>query len=42
VHKALDLADIVYVLNKGSITFVGEAHEIDAERLTETYLNVEV
>jgi branched-chain amino acid transport system ATP-binding protein len=38
VRKALDLADLVYVLNKGRIQFAGEAVELDADRLAESYL----
>ena len=38
VRKALDLADFVYVLNRGRIQFAGEAVELDADRLAESYL----
>ena len=38
VRKALDLADLVYVLNKGHIQFAGEAIELDADHLAESYL----
>ena len=42
VRKALDLADLVYVLNKGQIQFAGEATELDADRLAESYLGAAV
>lgn len=38
VHKALAFADLVYVLNKGEVAFAGEASELDADALAETYL----
>jgi len=38
VHKALDLADLAYVINKGRITFAGEASELDPDALAESYL----
>jgi branched-chain amino acid transport system ATP-binding protein len=41
VHKALDLADLAYVLNKGRITFAGEAGELDADSLAESYLGTD-
>jgi branched-chain amino acid transport system ATP-binding protein len=36
--KALALADLVYVLRKGSIGFAGEPFELDATALAESYL----
>ncbi len=38
VHKALALADFVYVINKGRIAFAGEPSELDADALAEAYL----
>src|SRR5436853_533455 len=38
VHKALELADLAYVINKGRITFAGEASELDPDALAEAYL----
>jgi branched-chain amino acid transport system ATP-binding protein len=38
VHKALDLADLAYVINKGRITFAGEASELAPDALAEAYL----
>jgi branched-chain amino acid transport system ATP-binding protein len=38
VRQALQLADLAYVLNKGRIQFAGEAVELDADRLAESYL----
>jgi branched-chain amino acid transport system ATP-binding protein len=38
VHKALELADFAYVINKGHITFAGEASELDADSLAASYL----
>ena len=38
VHKALALADLAYVINKGRITFAGEASELDPDALAESYL----
>jgi branched-chain amino acid transport system ATP-binding protein len=40
VHKALDLADLAYVINKGRITFAGEASELAPDTLAEAYLGV--
>jgi branched-chain amino acid transport system ATP-binding protein len=36
--KALALADLVYVLRKGSIAFAGEPFELDVTALAESYL----
>ena len=36
--KALELADIVYVLHKGQVTFCGEPAELDADALARSYL----
>lgn len=38
VHKALEFADVVYVLNKGRVVFAGEASELDADALADSYL----
>ena len=38
VGKALELADFVYVLNKGQVTFCGEPAELDADALARSYL----
>lgn len=38
VARALDLADYVYLINRGRIEFAGEPGELDASRLTEHYL----
>jgi branched-chain amino acid transport system ATP-binding protein len=38
VGKALAIADHVYVLNRGRISFCGESHELDAADLAERYL----
>lgn len=40
VHKALEIADIVYVLNRGSVQHVGRAEEIDADEIYQSYLGV--
>jgi len=38
VTKALDLADLVYVLQKGRVAFAGEPAELDADALARSYL----
>jgi branched-chain amino acid transport system ATP-binding protein len=38
VQRALDIADYVYVLNRGAINFVGEPQEIEGEAILESYL----
>jgi branched-chain amino acid transport system ATP-binding protein len=38
VAKALELADIVYVISRGRVTFCGEPAELDADALAESYL----
>jgi branched-chain amino acid transport system ATP-binding protein len=38
VARALELADFVYVLQKGSVQFVGESHELGEERILASYL----
>lgn len=38
VAKALDLADLVYVMQRGSIVFAGESSELDADTIAESYL----
>ena len=37
VSRALALADYVYILNKGDITFAGEPHELDADNIFREY-----
>jgi branched-chain amino acid transport system ATP-binding protein len=41
VGRALDLADFVYILNKGRVQFVGEADELGEEQILASYLGVE-
>ena len=38
VARALELADFVYILNKGRVQFVGEAHELGEEQILASYL----
>jgi branched-chain amino acid transport system ATP-binding protein len=38
VARALELADFVYVLQKGRVQFVGESHELGEERILASYL----
>jgi branched-chain amino acid transport system ATP-binding protein len=38
VAKALELADLVYVLHKGSVAFCGEPAELDTDALARSYL----
>jgi branched-chain amino acid transport system ATP-binding protein len=38
VTKALELADIVYVLSRGRVSFCGEPAELDGDALAESYL----
>jgi branched-chain amino acid transport system ATP-binding protein len=40
VHQVLAMADLVYVLNRGRVTFAGQPSEIDADALAEEYLGV--
>ncbi|MCU1692671.1 MAG: livF [Frankiales bacterium] len=40
VTRALELADLVFVLNKGEVAFAGEPGELDSEALFEQYLGV--
>lgn len=40
VARALEVADFVYVLDKGRIVFVGEPDEVDEEQLQAAYLGV--
>lgn len=37
-HRALELADMVYILNKGRIDFAGEPGELEDDRLLASYL----
>ena len=41
VQRALELADFVYILNKGRVQFVGEADELGEEQILASYLGVE-
>ena len=41
VGRALELADFVYILNKGRVVFVGEAGELGEEQILASYLGVE-
>jgi branched-chain amino acid transport system ATP-binding protein len=38
VSRALDLADYVFLLNRGRVAFTGVPSEIDADQLAEQYL----
>jgi branched-chain amino acid transport system ATP-binding protein len=38
VHRALAMADLVYVLNRGEIVFTGEASKVSESVLAEAYL----
>jgi branched-chain amino acid transport system ATP-binding protein len=38
VSRALELADFVYILNRGRIQFAGESAEVDEEAILESYL----
>ena len=38
VHQVLEMADLVYVLNRGRVAFAGQPSEIDADALAEEYL----
>jgi branched-chain amino acid transport system ATP-binding protein len=40
VSRALELADFVYILNKGRVSFVGEADELGEEQILASYLGV--
>ncbi|MCW2614458.1 MAG: livF [Frankiales bacterium] len=42
VTRALELADLVYVLNRGEVAFAGEPSELDSAELFEQYLGVTV
>jgi branched-chain amino acid transport system ATP-binding protein len=42
VARALELADFVYVLQKGRVQFVGESHELGEERILASYLGAGV
>jgi branched-chain amino acid transport system ATP-binding protein len=41
VERALAMADLVYVLNRGRVGFAGEPHEIDAAELAAEYLGAQ-
>lgn len=38
VSRALDVADYVYLLNRGEVVFLGEPGELDADALAEQYV----
>lgn len=38
VHRALELADYVYILNRGRVVFVGEPDELSDEAIMSSYL----
>ena len=38
VHRALDLCDTVYLLNRGTVTYSGPPTGLDAEEVTRGYL----
>jgi branched-chain amino acid transport system ATP-binding protein len=40
VARALELADFVYILNKGRVQFVGESAELGEEQILASYLGV--
>jgi branched-chain amino acid transport system ATP-binding protein len=42
VTRALDLADSVYLLNRGQVVYSGPASEVQSDELFERYLGVEV
>jgi branched-chain amino acid transport system ATP-binding protein len=42
VTRALDLADYVYLLNRGRVTFVGEPAELDSDEVFARYIGPEV
>jgi branched-chain amino acid transport system ATP-binding protein len=42
VHRALELADFVFVLARGRIVFAGESGEVEGEDLVQRYLGVAV
>jgi branched-chain amino acid transport system ATP-binding protein len=42
VTRALDLADTVYLLNRGQVVFSGAARELRSQDVFERYLGIEV
>jgi branched-chain amino acid transport system ATP-binding protein len=42
VTRALELADSVYLLNRGQIVFSGPANEVQGDEVFERYLGIEV
>jgi branched-chain amino acid transport system ATP-binding protein len=38
IHRALELADYVYILNRGRVQFAGEAAELGEEAILKSYL----
>jgi branched-chain amino acid transport system ATP-binding protein len=42
VTKALELADSVYLLNRGQVVFFGPANEVQGDEVCERYLGIEV
>ena len=41
VTRALELADYVYMINRGTLAFAGEPSELDEEDVFQTYLGTE-
>jgi branched-chain amino acid transport system ATP-binding protein len=41
VQRALDLAQVVYILSRGEVIHVGRAHEIDTDEIYARYLGIE-
>ncbi len=41
MQKALDLAETVYILNRGKVIHIGKAAEIGADEIYERYLGIE-
>jgi branched-chain amino acid transport system ATP-binding protein len=41
-HRALDLADKVYMLNRGRVVFTGEPSELDADSIIRSYISLDV
>jgi branched-chain amino acid transport system ATP-binding protein len=42
VTRALEVADYVFLLNRGSVEFVGEPAELGIDRLLSSYVGVEM
>jgi branched-chain amino acid transport system ATP-binding protein len=41
VTKALEIADYVYVLNRGAVVFVGEPSELGSDEIFRQYIGME-